>query len=128
MVDLPKLQVLDPSKKRFRLLEDWKLAYLGKTIIVPEGFETDLASVPALFFWWQWGTWNLPAIVHDWAYLNRSICFLNNDGSFEIIELSRKEADFLFYDLMFDFKVNFIVRRLMHKTVRIFGGKHWKDY
>jgi hypothetical protein len=43
---------------------------LGCDIVVPAGFETDLASIPR-FFWRvlpPLGTYSEPAVVHDWLY------------------------------------------------------------
>ena len=45
----------------------------GRVIEVPQGFETDGASVPR-FLWWllpAWGTYSRAAVVHD--YLTRCI-------------------------------------------------------
>lgn len=44
-------------------------------IIVPRGFETDLASVPRLpFAWWLAGDTALaPACVHDWLYASKLV-------------------------------------------------------
>jgi hypothetical protein len=124
-MQLPKLEVIDASRKEFRLLDDWQLDYQDNTIIIPTGFITDLASVPSPFFWWQWGAWNLPAIIHDWAYLNHFLLFLNADKSLTIFDLTRAEADLLFYQLLEVFQVPFLVRQAMYLAVRVGGRKHW---
>lgn len=124
-MQLPQLEVIDPTRKEFRLLDDWQLAYQDNIIVIPKGFVTDLASVPSPLFWWQWGAWNLPAIVHDWAYLNHFLLFLNADKSFTTFDLTRAEADTIFRELLAVFRVPFSVRQAMYLAVRIGGEKYW---
>jgi len=84
----------------------WSLSY-GE-ILVPAGFETDLASVPRLF-------WRIaspidaiePAIIHD--YLCR-----NQIGT-------RKEADRVFVYAMADYGVAWWRRTLMYVAVRVYA-------
>jgi len=124
-MQLPKLEIIDATRKEFRLLDDWQLDHSGNTIVIPKGFITDLASVPSPFFWWQWGKWNLPAIVHDWAYLNHFILIKSELGGNQIMEVTRVEADRLFHQLLENFKVPYLVRKAMYLAVRIGGKKHW---
>jgi hypothetical protein len=65
------------GRQLFRL--DAPLVYesdlLGATITVPEGFVTDMASVPKWPLAWllAGGTANEAAVVHDWAYTVHSV-------------------------------------------------------
>lgn len=58
------------------------------TITVPVGFETDLASVPALV-WWLYpphGPWALDAVVHDYLYTTK--------------QLTRAQSDYIYRTLL----------------------------
>jgi len=66
----------------------------GVTIIVPDGFSTDLASVP---FYLQplvamHGNWNRAAIVHDYLYWLRGVLPCGKI-------LTRKQCDRIFLDI-----------------------------
>ena len=62
-----------PDGRRARLLQPFRvrLRELGERVIeVPQGFETDFASVPR-FFWRvvpPWGRYSPAAVVHDYLY------------------------------------------------------------
>ena len=86
----------------------------GKTrvnIHVPQGFATDLASIPRIFqsIVPKLGHHIRPAIVHDYAYEGHTA-------------LTKKEADAMFLDGMKATKVNFFRRWAMWASVRV-GGK-----
>ncbi len=84
-------------------------------IVIPNGFETDLASIPRLF-------WNIaapdddfiirPAMLHDFLYQNN--CFY-----------SRKNADDIFYQALLDNNVPSYKALFMYYLVRLFGGSHF---
>ena len=83
-------------------------------IDVPEGFETDFASVPR-------GLWNIfppdgkysrAAVLHDYLYNTK--------------KRSRKECDKIFLEAMRVLKVPFLKRHLMYQAVRSFGWVPWK--
>ena len=93
-------------------------------IIVPEGFVTDFASVPRLF--WSifppLGPWALAAILHDWLY---QTC-----GEFG--KYTRKQADEIFREAMEeiakhreDGEPKAWKRALLYRAVRLGGGKGW---
>jgi hypothetical protein len=85
----------------------------GQIIEVPQGFVTDFASVPRIF--WRiippWGEYSPAAVVHDWLY-TKAKC-------------KRKEADDIFLELMERLGVPVIVRTAMYWAVRIGGGIVW---
>ena len=88
----------------------WSLTY--GAVLVPAGFETDLASVPRMF-------WRIaspidaiePAIIHD--YLCRK-----KIGT-------RKSADQTFLHAMSDYGVKWWRRNLMYLAVRLYSWFLW---
>ena len=60
----------DDERTEWSLLSDlvYESDLLGKTVTVPRGFRTDLASVPRLplAYWVAGGTGNRAAVVHDY--------------------------------------------------------------
>ena len=85
-------------------------------VIVPKGFETDLASVPRQI--WlrlpRWGPWSGAAIVHDWLYRTQL------DG------VTRLQADNIFRDLMREDKVRVRDIKVIYFAVREFGDGPWR--
>lgn len=87
----------------------------GQTIIVPPGFQTDLASVPRLplVYWLTGATSTEAAVVHDYLY---STGIVPRDVADEVLsEASRVTA------------VPAWRRGLMWSAVRLFGGGHYRD-
>lgn len=84
-------------------------------ITVPEGFETDLASVPRVL--WPLmaasGPHQRAAIVHDFLYQS-------------VTDVSRFLADALFRDLMSALGVPLWRRVSAYYAVRAFGWRHWQ--
>lgn len=85
-------------------------------IDVPEGFETDFASVPR-------GLWNIfppdglytqAAVLHDYLYHQRG----NHTRT-------RKECDGIFLEAMGVLGTPWWKRHLMYRAVRLFGGAYW---
>jgi hypothetical protein len=84
-------------------------------VIIPEYFETDLASIP------QWLQSLIPlvgnhlqaAIVHDMCYRSK-------------IGVSRKDADDMFYDSMRSLGVSWWKAQTMYRAVRAFGWMSFK--
>lgn len=89
---------------------------LNKTIVVPEGFVTDLASVPVGL--WnilpKQGPWDKAAVVHDYLYVMNGV--------------TRKEADGVLLEAMQDLKVSAWQSRLIYMGVRVGGWLPWKNY
>jgi hypothetical protein len=101
---------------RARLIEPFRVQlreFGGQTIEVPQGFETDFASVPR-FFWRivpPWGRYSPAAVVHDYLYQSGT--------------LERYEADRVFLTLMQRLGVSAWKRNVMYEAVRLFGGSAW---
>lgn len=90
-------------------------------ITVPEGFVTDFASIPRLF--WNimppWGKYGKAAVVHDFLYR-----FGGKIGGGK--RLSRSTCDGIFRDAMSVLGVPWITRSTMWGAVRAFGWAAWK--
>ena len=106
-IEIPSLNFDDDS---INFILEERLVYASDItgfVIVPAGFETDLASIPRIFqsFIPKVDRHMLPAIVHD--YLCREPGF------------NRKMADRVFLEAMKLKEVNPVRRRLMYWAVRI---------
>ena len=78
--------------------------YTSKLVIhVPEGFSTNFASVPRVFWaiYPPWGKYGKAAVVHDYLYKNHN-------------GFTRKEADDIFLEGMAVLKVSKFTRKTMH--------------
>lgn len=95
------------------------LVYIGnrETITVPEGFVTDLGSVPWYFSWLvsRYGEGMTNAyILHDWLYRTGQV--------------SRKDADGLMRRIMREEGVSWIVRKSAWLGVRAGGWIPWRNH
>lgn len=112
-----------PSQKEFADGKNWLLMedvpyYAGQTqehVVVPAGFVHDGASIPrslhsALS---KQGRYSRPAMVHDYLYWSQ-VC-------------TRAQADNLLLIAMKETAVSKADRWLIYKSVRLGGGKAWKD-
>lgn len=110
------------TKKNF-----WKLAgemsysseYLNGRVVIPEGFVTDLASIPRIFtpLIPIAGRHRLAGILHDYMYATGG-CY----GLF-----SRETCDIVFLEAMEHLGVKWFRRKIMYLTVRMFGGSSFKS-
>lgn len=90
-------------------------ASLPKVVTVPKGFVTDLATIPA-YFWWAvrpTGRHGHAAILHDWLYWEQGV--------------TRSVADLVFETALADIKVDAPLRKAMWAAVRIGGGRYWTE-
>jgi len=119
--------LLPTGKKEFSLNSNWQMILNQENWFIPQGFQTDLASIPAFIFYFQWGLWNFTAIAHDHIY-QYGFLYLNDATNSDqtIVTFTRKQADQLFYDLNLGLGVNRILAYLMFVAVRLFGGKPWQ--
>jgi Protein of unknown function (DUF1353) len=107
------------SEVRVKELEgsDWELLrileYKGNRdhFEVPEGLETDFASVPRVFVWFlpRYGRYTKAAILHDYLWRD----------AVPAGELTLAEADGIFRRAMWELGVPFLRRWLMWGAVRI---------
>lgn len=103
---------LTPHKEHvFKTCASMAVYVNDKTYVIPAGFETDLASIPRLL-------WSLyapndsetvsAAILHDWLY-----CCVKN--------ITRKEADLIFYQALIDNNAGYYKAFKYYIAVRVFG-------
>ena len=88
---------------------------LPRSITVPGGFVSDLATIPS-YFWWALpptGRYGHAAILHDWLYWEQGV--------------SRAVADRVFEVAMAELNVDVPVRKAMWAAVRVGGGQYWDE-
>ena len=98
-------------------------------IVVPDGFITDLASIPRPV--WNLvppdGPWAKAAVIHDFLYATRGTGVVS-DGSCGIDKpggYTRAEADQVLDDAMACLGVPFLTRLAIWSAVRAGGGRGW---
>lgn len=100
----------------FRLERRFRYVSSYGVITVPEGTETDGASIPRVF--WNilapFGEYFGAAVVHDFLY------------SPENFEFTRAESDLIFKEAMFNIGVPWPKRDLIYRAVRMFGASNFR--
>ena len=100
----------------FQLTESFMVSVDSRTLIIPRGFITDLASIPR-FLWSFYSPTEvstiLPAVLHDYLY-----------GC--VSEYNRYEADNIFYYALRENGVSKWKALKYYYGVRIFGASHYK--
>ncbi len=88
----------------------------GKKIHIPEGFKTDFASVPRIFWSYipPWGKYGPASVLHDFLYMRQLY--------------SRGKSDKIFLEAMKVLKVSWIKRRLIYGGVRMGGWVAWRSH
>lgn len=106
-------------------------------LVVPKGFEFDLASVPRIFWTFTGITpsrlrWAAP-ILHDLVYehqgkLPLGSYFIHDGGKWVVSNIvwSRKSADRLFCRVMRDDGIPRFNRRMAYRAVRLGGWVAWR--
>jgi hypothetical protein len=92
-------------------------------IVVPEGFDTDYASVPRIF-WSLYppdGSYTEAAVIHDAVYFYQSL-WLDQGGP----GITRSVADTIFLEAMTALGVPLLRRRLLYTAVRAGGWLPWR--
>jgi uncharacterized protein DUF1353 len=91
-------------------------ATLGRTVGVPKGFITDLASIPRVL--WNVlppiGAYDAAAVVHDYLYRTGGC--------------TRAQADRVLYEAMIALKVDALQARIIYAGVMVGGWKSWNAY
>lgn len=85
----------------------------GWSILIPEGFVTDLASIPAFARW---------ALKPDGQYAEAAIV---HDVMYDLMLFPRRFADIVFDDAMKRAKVPFPIRKVIYWSVRLMG---WRNF
>ncbi len=101
----------------YEVAEDFAAEFQGNEIWVPKFFQYDGASVPSAAYHIVGTPFNprfmKAAVVHDWLYHTH--------------ELSRGQADKLFYKMLRESGVNKVTAILMREAVENFGGWYWDN-
>ena len=89
-------------------------------IVVPEGFITDLASVPWFARWYvsRDGNHTRAAVIHDYLYARAS------EATFP--DTSRRTADRVFLEAMHVCALRPTLARVLYSAVRIGGGSSFR--
>lgn len=124
---LSPLRVENVGKDRWRVFGEFRAqvdeetcagpypcASCSRLVVVPEGYETDFASVPRLPFAYLVAGGRAPksATLHDFLYSIRA---------------GREYADDVFLAAMKAEGVGPIIRRLMYLAVRLGGGSRYEE-
>lgn len=114
---LNELELVVLIDERFRLLSSF-IVDVGdvELIKVPEGFETDLASVPRLpiVYLAVGNRGHKAAVLHDWLYATNYF--------------PRYMCDKLFYEGLLESGVNYSYAKAMYYGVRLGGSKAYDFY
>jgi hypothetical protein len=106
----------------------YELSAPGSPLVVsvPQGFKTDLASVPWVLRWLfpPAGPWAKAAVLHDWGYCGGTIS-LPDGGQ---ITPTRFWWDVIFLEAMAVLEVPRLTRWAFFVAVRAFGGRGWQEH
>lgn len=93
--------------------QPYEIIRTGRTVVIPQGFVTDFASVPlaAQSVLPQLGPHAMAAVLHDFLYWDQSC--------------TREQADLLFYEAMTEYGVTNWRRSIAYWAVRLRGGGAW---
>ncbi len=126
----PVLEALTPAEVRaqgsraqlYALREPFAVVLPdGVQIVVPAGFVSDFASVPAAAHWYlddEAPEILFAAIVHDWLYAVQ--------GFLDVHQFTREECDEIFRRLMLACGARPAQAWVAHRAVRLFGRAHWQ--
>ena len=87
------------------------------TVVVPQGFATDLASTPHTVWhrFPRWGRWSGAALIHDFFYRTKPA------------GLTRYRADRIMFELMKQDGVRYGDAAIIFRAVREFGESAWRQ-
>lgn len=119
IISIPqKICILPLNGIEFVTCTDTQLEIDGERFTIPEGFSTDLSTVPrslwSIFPPHAYVTF-VPSIVHDYFYAHPS-------------GFSRKEIDTLFYEMLRQNGASRTRAYLYYYAVRLFGRQYFNDY
>ena len=118
-VTMPAVRLPMRSGEGAVLMHEWIVCVSGHWFAVPEGTETDGASIPRAL----WRVCGHPlacprvyaALLHDWIY--------GGGGRDECP--TRADADAVYRDLLIELGWGRVRARIEYVALRIFGGSHW---
>jgi hypothetical protein len=119
----PKFKYRDGEKEDcFYIHEDTPYTLTsGKVIIIPDGLETDFASIPRGLGLWELFpphklSYRKASIVHDYLYMDQKII------------TSRAFADMEFKRILLRSKVHPVIAFIFWACVRLGGSGRWNKY
>jgi len=101
---------ISPYDNLYLLLEDYNCTVNGNSITVPEMFTFDGCSIPMFSLFRPHLI--TAALVHDWLYVSHQV--------------TRKEADQIFKELLVKNGTNKLIASSMYQGLRIGGSFAWK--
>ena len=107
----PPLLLQPVGSERWRLVEAWT----AHDVTVPEGFTTDLASIP---WWCGWLlkrndiAWIVAGVLHDWSYFTQATDRRTADR--KLRDVARAEGAPTWHT------------RIVYLAVRLFGRSAWR--
>lgn len=111
---LGPVQLVRTAPRRAEVLREFQFHSQSLGLLtVEQGFDTDYASVPRLF-WSIYppdGSYTDAAVVHDWLYWYQPC--------------TRAEADKVFFEAMTALGIPWLRRHILHKSVRLGGWIAW---
>lgn len=95
------------------------IAFDGTVVDVPQGFESDFASVPRLLWpiFPPWGTYGPAAHGHDWLYWSQG----------QAGKMTKVQCDRMFLEMMATSGVWLPKRTILYEAVRRFGQFAWES-
>lgn len=100
-----------------------------KSVVIPEGFETDLASVPRLpIIYTIWGNRaHREAVLHDYLYRIGAVVFESfGEGRTVNQNVSKDDGDWYFREAMIGQGRGWAVYHPMYLAVRCAAGSSWR--
>ena len=122
--------IYDARRDVFCVFQDWTISFRGMTVTIPEGTESDLASIPR-FLWWLMAPHELTieaAIIHDVLYSHLGIIPRLWVAGGEYRTFTRAESDAILSELADRFGAVDWRRRVAYSGVRVGGWRVWRQY
>ena len=124
--ELIYLNLVYVKDRIFYLGEDMEIVMSdGRTILIPKGFETDLSSIPQIF----WGVFKpfdkglLGDLIHDYLWEDKMSETLYFDNAYTAQKFADEERLKWRNKLAPELKIK---NWLTHKVLRIFGARYYK--
>lgn len=124
--ELVYLNLIYVKDRIFYLGEDMEIVLSdGRTILIPKGFETDLSSIPQIF----WGVFKpfdkglLGDLIHDYLWEDKMSETLYFDSAYTAQKFADEERLKWRNKLAPELKIK---NWLTHKVLRIFGARYYK--
>jgi hypothetical protein len=113
------------------LERDFTIISRGRRLVIPGGFQFDLASIPRAL-WSVIAPFELSIaapVVHDWGYEHAGaipVGMPSSSGTYPTDVFTRAEVDAFFLDIMRQEGVAWWRRQAAYRAVRLFGGRAWR--